>query len=62
MNKLTILNLEGNTITEIPDSLFKLKSLIELHLSRNNIKEVIIHKFENMKSLKIVDLSHNNIS
>lgn len=51
---------EGLDIEEIPNNIIKLKNLIRLNLSKNNIK-ILYDKILNLKSLKILSIDKNII-
>uniref|UniRef100_A0A4W4FPJ6 TIR domain-containing protein n=1 Tax=Electrophorus electricus TaxID=8005 RepID=A0A4W4FPJ6_ELEEL len=57
LNKLTLLSLKSNNLTDVPSRLPS--SLKELYLYNNNIQKVIGNNFQNLNELEILDLSGN---
>jgi len=59
---LRSLNLSGNALRRLDDSLSGLESLWHLDLSRNSLVEVSEDAFSSLKQLRSLDLSHNGLS
>ena len=55
MNSLNVLILEGTQLGEIPESLFSLKSLNQLHIKDNSVN-ILPNSFQALKSLKVLTL------
>ncbi|XVE62768.1 hypothetical protein DITRI_Ditri06bG0146100 [Diplodiscus trichospermus] len=59
---LAVLNLSSNILTSVPTWIFNLRSLVSIDLSRNGVQGVIPNGFQNMSSLKFLDLSWNSFT
>ncbi|XVF31032.1 hypothetical protein REPUB_Repub16aG0110500 [Reevesia pubescens] len=56
---LAVLDLSRNKLSSVPTWIFSLPSLMSLDLSMNSMEGVIPNAFQNMSSLKFLDLSWN---
>eukprot|EP01124_Arcella_intermedia_P014186 TRINITY_DN20583_c0_g1_i4.p1 TRINITY_DN20583_c0_g1~~TRINITY_DN20583_c0_g1_i4.p1 ORF type:complete len:359 (-),score=64.42 TRINITY_DN20583_c0_g1_i4:33-1109(-) len=62
MKKLTTLDLSGNVITTIPDTLTSLTSIMNIDISKNQISGTIPDIFKDLTNLKIIKLSNNYLN
>ena len=61
MPNLRLLNLRGNKLTNLPESLFLLSQLRVLDLSCNKLSELHV-KISQLKQLKVLNLAENLLS
>ncbi|XP_022760163.1 LRR receptor-like serine/threonine-protein kinase FLS2 [Durio zibethinus] len=59
---LAVLDLSRNTLSSVPTWIFSLRSLVSIDLRSNGVEGVIPNGFQNMSSLKFLDLSRNAFS
>ncbi|XVE62766.1 hypothetical protein DITRI_Ditri06bG0145900 [Diplodiscus trichospermus] len=59
---LAVLELSGNMLTSLPTGMFSLGSLVFINLSFNRVKGMIPNGFQNLSSIKFLDLSGNLFS
>ncbi|XP_022746292.1 leucine-rich repeat receptor-like protein kinase PXC2 [Durio zibethinus] len=59
---LAVLNLSSNRLSSIPTWIFSLRSLVSIDLNSNAVEGVIPNGFQNISSLKFLDLSWNSFS
>ncbi|XP_022746307.1 LRR receptor-like serine/threonine-protein kinase GSO2 [Durio zibethinus] len=59
---LTVLDLSRNTLSSVPTWIFSLRSLVSIDLNSIGVEGVIPDGFQNMSSLKFLDLSWNSFS
>ena len=59
---LTTLYLQKNKLTQLPDSLFELTSLLELNVSYNELQGSLNPKLGNLINLKELNASHNTLT
>ncbi|XP_022746290.1 LRR receptor-like serine/threonine-protein kinase GSO1 [Durio zibethinus] len=59
---LAVLDLSSNMLSSIPTWIFSLRSLVSIDLNSNAVEGVIPNGFQNMSSLKFLDLSWNSFS
>jgi len=60
LKQLKVLSIQSSKITFIPNGIFKLRKLEELHLN-NNLIQTVSFEIRGMKSLRYLDLSENSI-
>ncbi|XP_022732830.1 LRR receptor-like serine/threonine-protein kinase FLS2 [Durio zibethinus] len=59
---LAVLDLSANKLSLVPTWIFSLRSLVSIDLTLNGVEGVIPNGFQNMSSLKFLDLSWNSFS
>ncbi|XP_022746291.1 probable leucine-rich repeat receptor-like protein kinase At1g35710 [Durio zibethinus] len=59
---LAVLDLSSNMLSSIPTWIFSLRSIVSIDLSSNGVEGVILNGFQNISSLKFLDLSWNSFS
>ncbi len=57
-----VLNLSGRGLTKAPDYIFSQTNLEELNLSNNKIGGALQSQVQNLRNLKILNLSNNNFT
>ena len=57
-----VLNLSGQGLTKAPDYIFNQTNLLELNLSNNKIGQALQSQVQNLRNLKVLNLSNNNFT
>ncbi|XWS42553.1 hypothetical protein CRYUN_Cryun16bG0024200 [Craigia yunnanensis] len=59
---LAVLDLSENMLSSVPTWIFSLRTLVSIDLSNNGVEGVIPNGFQNLSSLKFLDISLNSFS